>query len=63
MKIIKVEKKDWQSLKDIRLESLKDSPEAFAISYDLVKGFSHQEWQSLASECAGPRFSNCLHRR
>lgn len=43
IKIIK--ESDWQTFKDIRLRSLKDSPEAFGYTYDQASKESDQQWQ------------------
>ena len=40
---------DWNTLKTIRLESLKESPLAFLATYEYVKTHDELQWRELAS--------------
>lgn len=40
---------DWEILKNIRLQSLLDSPSAFAITYVTAQQYTESEWRSRAS--------------
>ena len=50
--IERVRASDWQSLRDIRLRSLQDSPEAFGQRYDEAAAMSDDEWKSIARASA-----------
>ncbi|KYQ83632.1 acetyltransferase [Acinetobacter sp. NRRL B-65365] len=41
---------DWKILKTVRLESLLDSPEVFAMTYAVVEQYSESEWRNRASQ-------------
>ena len=56
MNIVPVTEKDWQDLKNIRLESLRDSPDAFGITYHEAKEISEEKWKSIASGELGVKF-------
>ncbi|MCA0902222.1 GNAT family N-acetyltransferase [Microbulbifer agarilyticus] len=49
MSIVPVTEGDWALLKNIRLESLQDSPDAFGITYAEAKEIPEGKWKSLAS--------------
>lgn len=38
---------DWQRLRDIRLASLVESPEAFGADYELLSKFGEQQWREI----------------
>ena len=38
---------DWVRLRDIRLRSLVESPQAFGADYDVVSKFQEQQWREL----------------
>ncbi|WP_237055820.1 GNAT family N-acetyltransferase [Microbulbifer sediminum] len=56
MNIVPVTETDWESLKNIRLESLLDSPGAFGITYQEAKEISKDKWKSIASGKSGLSF-------
>lgn len=56
MEIVAIGKDDWESLRDIRMTSLRDSPDAFGISYEEAKRFSAERWRSIASDEHGLKF-------
>ncbi|WP_308364566.1 MULTISPECIES: GNAT family N-acetyltransferase [unclassified Microbulbifer] len=56
MKVVPIGENDWESLKDIRLESLRDSPDAFGITYEEAKELSAEKWKSIASGESGLKF-------
>lgn len=56
MKIVPVTENDWASLKNIRLESLRESPDAFGITYQEAKEVSEEEWRSISSGESGLKF-------
>ncbi len=39
---------EWSALRDVRLRSLADSPDAFGQSYDAAAAMPDEEWQSIA---------------
>ena len=41
---------DWEMLKLVRLESLKDSPDAFLATYEQAQKYSELQWRKLASQ-------------
>lgn len=40
---------DWQAMRDIRLEALRDAPDAFASTYDRETAFEAAEWHQRAT--------------
>ncbi|QKX16502.1 GNAT family N-acetyltransferase [Microbulbifer sp. YPW1] len=56
MNIVPVFESDWESLKNIRLESLLDSPDAFGLTYQEAREISDDKWKSIASEGNGLKF-------
>ena len=38
---------DWARLRDIRLRSLEESPEAFGADYEVVSKFQEQQWREV----------------
>ena len=40
---------DWQAMRDIRLEGLRDAPDAFASTYDRETAFEPDEWHRRAA--------------
>jgi len=40
---------DWQAMRDIRLEALRDAPDAFASTYDRETAFEPAEWHRRAT--------------
>ncbi|TLM72533.1 GNAT family N-acetyltransferase [Microbulbifer harenosus] len=56
MSIVPITEKDWQDLKNIRLESLRDSPDAFGITYKEAMEISEEKWKSIASGELGLKF-------
>ncbi len=40
---------DWQRLRDIRLASLVESPEAFGADYEVLSKFGEQQWREIFS--------------
>jgi ribosomal protein S18 acetylase RimI-like enzyme len=47
---------DWEILKKVRLDSLEESPDAFAVSYADASKLSDEEWKDRASANQEPRF-------
>jgi GNAT superfamily N-acetyltransferase len=43
---------EWRTLRDIRLRSLRDAPEAFGQRYDEAEAMPDAEWQSIARSSA-----------
>lgn len=41
-----VVQQDWQALRDIRLEGLRDAPEAFASTYEQQLAFTEADWRA-----------------
>jgi len=56
MNIVAITENDWEDLKEIRLSSLKESPEAFGVSYHEASNYAPEDWKLRASENVGPRF-------
>jgi len=56
MEIISVIETNWQELKAIRLASLKESPNAFSVSYESALNRSESEWRARASGVEGHYF-------
>jgi len=56
MKILAVTENEWEDLKKVRLSSLKDSPEAFGLSYAEAKNYTSQNWKDTASGYKELRF-------
>ena len=56
MKIVVLTETGWEDLKEIRLSSLKESPEAFGLSYREAREYTAEEWMHRASGKRGPRF-------
>jgi len=50
LKIRRTSGDDWMALRTIRLESLRDTPEAFGSTYDDTLLFSNDEWRSFAQQ-------------
>ncbi|STQ91124.1 GNAT family N-acetyltransferase [Iodobacter fluviatilis] len=51
--IKKTEEVDWKALKELRLESLKESPTAFGLSYSSMAESTDAQWQDRAA-CRTP---------
>ena len=49
IEIRKLDKSDWQILKDVRVRALKDSPAAFAESFEDCRNFNQSFWEGRAS--------------
>jgi ribosomal protein S18 acetylase RimI-like enzyme len=47
---------DWQKLKRIRLQSLAESPEAFALTYATAAQFTDNDWKLRATVSSFPTF-------
>ncbi|MEQ1580556.1 MAG: GNAT family N-acetyltransferase [Steroidobacteraceae bacterium] len=45
---------DWVDLKKIRLESLKESPKAFGLTYDAVSKYTDDQWRERAGNRTPP---------
>lgn len=56
MNIVPVTESDWDSLKNIRLESLLDASDAFGLTYQEAKMISDEKWKSIAKEVNGLKF-------
>ena len=56
MNIVPITESNWESLKNIRLESLLDSPDAFGLTYHEAKEIPDEKWKSIASEVYGLKF-------
>lgn len=56
MTIVPISKEHWRDLKNVRLASLRDSPNAFGVPYDAAAEYSDEEWMARASGEAGPVF-------
>ena len=56
MEIISVNETNWEELKAIRLAALKESPEAFSVSYEAALNRSESEWKARASGSEGCNF-------
>ncbi len=56
MKIVAITENYWEDLKEIRLSSLKESPEAFGLSYLEASDYTPEEWKLRASDTEGLRF-------
>ncbi|HVB52190.1 MAG TPA: GNAT family N-acetyltransferase [Acidimicrobiales bacterium] len=41
---------DWSELRDIRLEALRDTPDAFGSTYEEALAFSDDEWRTFAQK-------------
>lgn len=41
---------DWEILKNLRLEALQDSPDAFTATYEKTKTHSESEWRDRAAQ-------------
>lgn len=41
---------DWSELRDIRLEALRDTPDAFGSTYDEALAFCDDEWRTFAQK-------------
>jgi RimJ/RimL family protein N-acetyltransferase len=50
--IERIKASEWQTLRDIRLRSLQDSPEAFGQRYDEAAATTDEEWKSIARSSA-----------
>lgn len=50
MTIVPISKENWRDLKNIRLASLRDSPGAFGLSYDVAAAYSDEDWMARALE-------------
>ncbi|NIE96237.1 GNAT family N-acetyltransferase [Acinetobacter sp. Tr-809] len=45
-----ITEEDWKILKTVRLESLLDSPDVFAVNYATAEKYSESEWRDRASQ-------------
>ncbi|MFY9782445.1 MAG: GNAT family N-acetyltransferase, partial [Acidimicrobiales bacterium] len=43
-------REDWSALRDIRLESLRDTPDAFGSTYEGTLHFSIRRWRAMAED-------------
>ena len=50
--IDRIKPSEWRTLRDIRLRSLQDAPEAFGQRYDEAATTSDEEWQTIARASA-----------
>jgi len=42
--------RDWAALRAIRLEALSDTPDAFGSTIELARGYSNDDWRTMASQ-------------
>ncbi|GAA5524957.1 hypothetical protein Maes01_01517 [Microbulbifer aestuariivivens] len=61
MQVMPVVESQWELLRNIRLQSLIDSPDAFAITHEQAEKLTPAEWRFIASGAAGPRFLIARH--
>jgi ribosomal protein S18 acetylase RimI-like enzyme len=54
--IVQVTEEHWEELKIIRLASLKDSPEAFAVRFETASNYSEADWRKRSSGKEGATF-------
>jgi ribosomal protein S18 acetylase RimI-like enzyme len=54
--IVQVTEEYWEELKYIRLASLKDSPEAFAVTFEAVSNYSETDWRNRSAGKGGATF-------
>ncbi len=47
--IIQITEEHWQELKSIRLASLKDSPDAFAVTFEAASNYSETDWKNRSA--------------
>jgi RimJ/RimL family protein N-acetyltransferase len=38
---------EWERLRDIRLRSLQESPEAFGSTFEVLNSYTHEQWQEM----------------
>ena len=56
MKIVAITDNEWEDLKEIRLSSLKDSPEAFGLKYEEAVNYTSKDWKNIASDHENLKF-------
>jgi GNAT superfamily N-acetyltransferase len=49
LRVRRCELADAEALRAIRLEALRDTPEAYGTTYDDVKSWSHDQWEQAAA--------------
>ena len=50
--LARIKPNEWQTLRDIRMHSLQDSPEAFGQRYDEAALMTDEDWKSIARSSA-----------
>lgn len=43
----RIDRDDWAKLREIRLEALRESPEAFGSTYDVAARLTNHQWRSM----------------
>ena len=56
----RVNETDWSALRDIRLRSLADSPDAFGSTLEREAAFSDADWQEWARDAAAGSAETCF---
>jgi len=41
---------DWAALRSIRLEALRDAPDAFGSTYEMASDYSNDQWRTMATQ-------------
>jgi ribosomal protein S18 acetylase RimI-like enzyme len=54
--IIQITEEHWEELKYIRLASLRDSPKAFAVTFEAASNYSETDWRNRSAGKGGATF-------
>lgn len=60
VRLRRVGEEDWQSLRNVRLAALADSPDSFGSTYERERAYSDDDWRGWARDAAGGGAETCV---
>ena len=59
-RLCRISEEEWQSLRDVRLEALADSPDSFGSTYEREARYSEDDWRAWARGAAVGGDETCV---